>query len=369
MTKQFLTYQEFLNEGLNSSRKSFLITGKINPEDFDRLTLLDTTTTKKYLDSICRFFLEGHSEEEIKTYIDKFNTLGFNLPKKDINLYSFEELKNTLDSYTSKNQKDKLATKDIEVVYKDERFFIVRPDTFEQSAKYGRDTKWCITATDGTGQGAWKTHRYDYLLTFYFITDKSLPSTDPLYKVAIAVDEYGEIEKGKNTTVNSLNEEIDGEDYIRKNMLPRELFVPRELTVLEKWKIDLSKLKDGVYDGDIEAPEDIKEFRGFKELFGFDIKEVQGYLSFYGCISLTSVSNLPEKIGGSLSFRNCTILTSLPDLPEYVGDYLDFEECTSLTSISKMPSFVGNTIYTYKCPFFENLTEEQIREKYNISEW
>ncbi len=410
MTKRFLTYREFLNEGLNSSRKAFLTTGKIGPEDFERLTLLDVTPTKKYLDSICRFFLEGHSEEEIKTYIDKFHTLGANLPKKDITLYSFEELKSSIDNYTSKNQKDKLVTKDIEVVYEDERFFIVRPDTFEQSAKYGRGTKWCITATDGTGQEAWERYR-EYLINFYFVTDKSLPSTNPLYKVAIAVNRKGEIIYEANSTVDSLNGEIDGEEYIEDNDLPREIFVPKELTVLEIWKIDLSKLKDGVYDGYIEVPQEITKFNGFEEELGLDIKEMNGGLYFINCEKLTSISNLPEKINWVLSFKNCTSLTSLPNLPETiggdlnlqgctsltsisnfpeiigdclifdgctsltclpnlpekVGGFLSFEGCTSLTSISKMPSVVNGDIFSEDCPFFEDMKDEEIREKYNIS--
>ncbi len=389
MIKQYLTYREFLNEGLSSSRKAFLNTGKIGPEDFERLTLLDVTPTKKYLDSICRFYLEGHSEQDIKTYVDKFHTLGTNLPNKDINLYTFDELKSSIDNYTSKNQKDKLVTQDIEVVYEDERFFIVRPDTFEQSAKYGRGTKWCITATDGTGQEVWKGYRR-LGITFYFVTDESLPSTNPLYKVAIAINKDGEIEKGKSTTVDSKNKGIDGEKYIRKNMLPRELFVPKEIPPLEKWGIDLSKYKDGVYDGRIIVPKDVKEFKGFEELFGFEIKEVRGFLSFYDCTSLTSVSNLPEYIGGHLSFEDCTslssvsnlpktihdglsfdgctALTSFPDLPEYVGGHLSFWGCFSLTSVSKMPSVVKGIIYTEECPFFEEMNEKQIRQKYNISE-
>ncbi len=454
MKKQFLTYQEFLNEGLNSSRKAFLSTGKIGPEDFERLTTLDVTPTKKYLDSICRFFLEGHSEEEIKTYIEKFNTLGSNLPKKDINLYSFEELKSSLDSYTSKNQKDKLVTKDIEVVYEDERFFIVRPETFEQSAKYGRGTKWCITATDGTGEEAWKGYR-QLGITFYFVTDKSLLPKNPLYKVAIAVDKEGQIKYDSNSTVNSLNEEIDGEEYIEDNYLPRELFVPKEIPLLEKWDIDLSQYKDGVYLESIQVPYDIKEFRGFKEELGLDIKQMNkglsfmlcksltsvsnlpqyigGFLSFDDCesltsvsnlpenikgglsfnyctsltslsnlpknigwnlsfrrcTSLTSVSNLPEKINGSLIFSNCTSLTSvsnlpkeigenidftfctsltsISNLPDFIGRSLDFYKCTSLTSISKMPSVIKNDIYTRDCPFFEGMSEGDIRNKYNIS--
>ncbi len=141
----------------------------------------------------------------------------------------------------------------------------------------------------------------------------------------------------------------------------------KHLANIKKWNLDLSKLKDGVYYGYIYAPKDLKEFTGFKEHFGFEIKEVRGQLNFYGCTSLTSIPNLPETIGGNLSFYNRTSLTSISNLPDYVGGYLSFWECESLTSISKMPSVVKGFIYTEDCPFFENLTEEEIREKYSIS--
>ncbi len=116
------------------------------------------------------------------------------------------------------------------------------------------------------------------------------------------------------------------------------------LANIKKWKLDLSKYKDGFYYEHIEVPGDIKEFKGFKELFGFEIKEVRWGLHFYECTSLTSISNLPEYVGGNLSFAYCT----------------------SLTSVSKMPSVVKDNIFTRDCPFFENLTEDQIRKKYGV---
>ncbi len=358
MIKQYLTYQEFLNEGLSSSRKAFLNTGKIGPEDFERLTSLDSTPTKKYLDSICRFYLEGHSEQDIKTYIDKFHTLGSNLPKKDINLYSFEELKSNLDGYTSKNQKDKAITKDINVVYEDERFFIVRPDTFEQSAKYGRGTKWCITATDGTGKYTWDSYRR-LGINFYFITDKSLPSTDPLYKVCIAVDEDGNVQRRENSTVDSLNRGIDGNDYIKKNSLSRKIFNLKliDLSNFENWSINISRLKNGTYYGNlVEAPKDIKEFRGFKELFGFEIERIgDGTLDFNGCTSLTSVSNLPEWIEYDLSFEGCTSLSVISNFPKYVGHDLDFTGCTSLKSLPNIPENIGGNLYFTKCTSLKSI--------------
>ncbi len=140
----------------------------------------------------------------------------------------------------------------------------------------------------------------------------------------------------------------------------------KHLANIKKWNLDLSKYKDGVYDGTIYVPYDIKEFSGFKETFGFEIKEVRWGLYFDECIYLTSVSNLPEKIGWFLYLENCTSLTSISNLPEYVGSDLYFYYCDSLTFIEKMPSVVKDKIYTSRCPFFENLTEEEIREKYGI---
>ncbi len=140
----------------------------------------------------------------------------------------------------------------------------------------------------------------------------------------------------------------------------------KHLANIKKFKLDLSKYKDGVYHDHIYVLYGIKEFRGFKETFGFEIKELKRGLYFSECNSLTSISNLPESVGWSLSFSDCTSLTSVSNFPDYVGGYLNFYKCTSLTSIGKMPSVVKGGIYTGKCPFFEGMNEAQIREKYGI---
>ncbi len=119
----------------------------------------------------------------------------------------------------------------------------------------------------------------------------------------------------------------------------------KHLANIKKWNLDLSKYKDGVYHDHIYVPYDIKEFRGFKETFGFDI----------------------NVIGGSLDFEGCKYLTTLPNLPEIIEGFLYLDGCTSLTFIEKMPSVVKDRIYTDECPFFENLTEKEIREKWNVA--
>ncbi len=211
----------------------------------------------------------------------------------------------------------------------------------------------------------------------------------------------GLTKKFKNTVskwVNkNLNVGIHGVYYLNKKIYKEAvpLIKKGDKESLEykisSWEIDVRKLKDGVYNGDTISPKDLKEFKGFEELFGFEIKKVKGDLTFDSCTSLTSVSNLPgyvgghltfaecksltsvsnfpEYVGNNLSFFNCKSLTSVSNLPEYVEDHLTFSGCASLTSIGKMPSVVKGYIYTAYCPFFEGMNEVQIRQKYNISRW
>ncbi len=219
MKKQYLTYREFLNEGLSSSRNTFLNTGKISPEDFDRLTALDTTPTKKYLDSICRFFLEGHSEEEIKTYVDKFHTLGSNLPKKDINLYSFEELKSSLDGYKSSNYLKK--SKDtIEVVYENESCKIYMPVNFIESRKLGYDTEWCLSRKEGFKHWVFYTQPLNDERTCFMIHSKQkrseMDENERFYKICVILDENKNFIEFRDLYDNALNE-LNFTQYIQEN--------------------------------------------------------------------------------------------------------------------------------------------------------
>ncbi len=80
----------------------------------------------------------------------------------------------------------------------------------------------------------------------------------------------------------------------------------KHLANIKKWNLDLSKYKDGVYEGYIEAPKDLEEFNGFEELFGFEIKEAKRSLSFFDCTSLTSIVKITSVVKGY------TILKGVP---------------------------------------------------------
>jgi hypothetical protein len=66
------------------------------------------------------------------------------------------------------------------VVYDDGRFFVVNPLNHEASCYYGRGTKWCTAAETDTH---FKKYNDDGKL--FYIIDRSKPTNDPNYKVAL----------------------------------------------------------------------------------------------------------------------------------------------------------------------------------------
>jgi hypothetical protein len=66
------------------------------------------------------------------------------------------------------------------VVYDDSRFFVVNPLTQASSCYYGKGTKWCTSAVDNS-----HFNRYNEDGKLFYVIDKSLPTNNPYYKVAI----------------------------------------------------------------------------------------------------------------------------------------------------------------------------------------
>lgn len=68
---------------------------------------------------------------------------------KDINRYkSYWELQTVLSAIEKKKidrEQEKEAKKDVEKIYEDNRFLIIRPFTHQASCYYGSNTKWCTT--------------------------------------------------------------------------------------------------------------------------------------------------------------------------------------------------------------------------------
>jgi len=120
--------------------------------------------------------------EKTKNLLKKFISVAPTLEKKDINQYgSLVELATELKKHEGRVRRQVQAIDGANMVYEDERFTVVNPITHKASCYYGAGTKWCTSSEVSPG------HFSDYNREgkLFYIIDKTLPSSDKFYKVAL----------------------------------------------------------------------------------------------------------------------------------------------------------------------------------------
>lgn len=160
---------------------------EIPEEDFDTLVHNQPAgSNNKYLLWACKQVDDGFSTEVTIQAVRLFDGNVKRLEKKDISQYKEPgEIEDAVQKLgASKGQQSKQIKGDTDVIYKDERFLILRPHTSEASCKYGTGTKWCIAAT--------ASHNYfkSYSTSnnkFYFVIDKTAEPNSPNSKFAFAI--------------------------------------------------------------------------------------------------------------------------------------------------------------------------------------
>jgi hypothetical protein len=154
---------------------------KFSPANAGRIV---ANVSPKFLNWVGKTFDAINFDEnfmKLVAALKKFEKISSNLPKTDINQYSgLDELLSSLSEYENKSRRNVKKVQGGNVVYEDDRFFIVNPLTLEASCYYGKGTKWC-TAADSNHQ----FNRYNEDGKLFYILDKTLPTNDPLYKVAL----------------------------------------------------------------------------------------------------------------------------------------------------------------------------------------
>jgi hypothetical protein len=127
------------------------------------------------------------SEDELRSYIERFEDVKKSLTDKEIRNYSLSKIiQLTTASKTGVKSKKEEAQLTPDVVYhnEDNSIIIYNGVKEENCIKYGAGEKWCIT------RGAFSNYRYsevrDYP-TFYLAKNLNLPNTNPLSFVAIQV--------------------------------------------------------------------------------------------------------------------------------------------------------------------------------------
>ena len=150
----------------------------------------DPSGNNKYLEWMTKMWLSLGSDKsyspkdnEVVDVVKLFHKNIQRITNKDINSYSFLELKETAKEAEEKRelaQLKKEAKKQKTVIYEDDKWFVVSPHTWKASCYYGAGTKWCVTMKNTSNH--WDN--YSRRASFHYIIDKTKGKTDPLYKVA-----------------------------------------------------------------------------------------------------------------------------------------------------------------------------------------
>jgi hypothetical protein len=204
-----------LKEGRKEDLKKKYST-KFNEEDLD--FILNISDLKdfnhKYTDFVLKHTdgdgeLDTNELEHLIGLIKDFDKYQSQFPKKDINQYvSLNELEKVI-LYVRAKHKEKELEKQVDKIYEDDKFLVVKPKTEQASCKYGSNTKWCVTQ-----KGGGHFQRYtsgDQGL--YFIINKTNSTNKNYSKVAIHFNDDGDAKYWDSQDSPMSQREIDILNY------------------------------------------------------------------------------------------------------------------------------------------------------------
>lgn len=170
----------------------------------------------------------------LKNALDTFNNIGSNLPQTDLNEYkNVGQLIQAIKDYQQRPRREFRKVEGGNVVYEDPRFFVVNPLTHQSSCYYGKGTKWC-TAADSDHQ----FNQYNTDGKLFYILDKTKPTSDPYYKIAVLQKFNGSktIYDSQDTTIQTLPS-IIGKENLTKIMDSMDEYLESEFgTQLKIWR-------------------------------------------------------------------------------------------------------------------------------------
>ena len=150
----------------------------------ENINKIISSVPQKYLDWVGKH-MDGVNFEDnlskVSEALNKFVKISSNLPITDLYQYkNVGQLLSALAEYEGRQRREVKKVEGGNVVYDDGRFFVVNPLTHSSSCYYGKGTKWCTTA-DSDHQ----FNRYNQDGKLFYILDRSAPSDNKYYKVAL----------------------------------------------------------------------------------------------------------------------------------------------------------------------------------------
>ena len=183
--------------------------------------------------------------------LNKFEKISSNLPITDLFQYrSVGQLLGAISEYESRQRRNVKKVEGGNVVYDDGRYFVVNPLTHESSCYYGKGTKWCTAAETDT-----HFKRYNDDGKLFYILDRTLPTNDPFYKIALLRKFDGDktyydakddtIKSGWIYNTNKLKEILSSiDDYLNTEYAEQiKIFSDKEAAKKEREKIERLRIQ------------------------------------------------------------------------------------------------------------------------------
>lgn len=221
--------------------------GRITPRTINSLNNGDETKTKKYLEYMCKLWLDVRSAPSVIKSVKEFDELLPYIENKDIyhpyyTLYS--NLLNTLKAAKDiKEEKTFIKEEHVDVLIENDDYTLLIPKTHRGSIKYGKGTKWCTAMNNHPG------HFKNYTDGGYLIyLIRKSEKKDKWDKVAFYC--YGnDVLTGSLSTYTSNDTEQYTTDILRSSwdisdIVYIQSFIRQYITYLEYKKIAKKEVKN-----------------------------------------------------------------------------------------------------------------------------
>ena len=147
-----------------------------------------------------------HNLKEILLAVSKFDNQSQRLEIKDLNQYrDIDQLFDVLKKVGEITRRTVDISDGVEKIYEDNRFVVVVPETHTASCYYGSGTKWCTASRDSSSH--FSTYKGSGEL--YYIIDKTLPTSNPYYKVALNKKIVGNTEEFWDVKDKMITDKVD----------------------------------------------------------------------------------------------------------------------------------------------------------------
>jgi len=260
-----MKFIKLIFEGREDDFKATYV-NKFSPEKLDAIINMvnEVPNGSKFLTFLGRVLpntiSQGLIDETVKPVLKKFVAIGPNLEIKDINQYkTFAELNTAIQKYENRIRRSVETIEGADLVYEDDTFTVIAPLTTKASCYYGAGTKWC------TSSSADNTHFNNYMKDgkLFYILDKTKPTSDRFYKVALLKKFEGDEsyfdapdEKFTNGWIMGTNklarikEQIDS--YIKEKYAKElEIWGDKEKAAIERkrlQRIEQQRIENGLID-------------------------------------------------------------------------------------------------------------------------